>query len=166
MKADPASTAYIGLGGNEGDVEITLAEALWAIDALPQTSIRKQSAFYRCPAWGVTDQADFLNAVVAVQTRLTPRILLDQLLEIERRFGRERSAETRWGPRTLDLDLLLYDDLCQSEHGLTLPHPHMHERGFVIVPLLEISPDLVHPQRGAFAGLLAALDVSGITVLE
>jgi len=135
--------AWVGLGGNLGDVETTLHEALWAIDSLPQTSIRAQSGFYRSAPWGRADQPPFINAAVELQTRLASRVLLDYLLEIEGRFGRVRRPEDKWGPRTLDLDLLAFGDEVRKEPGLELPHPQVHARAFVLVPLAEIAPDLV-----------------------
>lgn len=159
---NPTVRAYVGLGGNVGDVATTLEEALWAIDALPQTSIRAQSALYRSPAWGNTDQPDFINAVVELQTRLTPRVLLDQLLAIEERFGRVRSEGEKWGPREIDLDLLLFGEETLDEPGLHLPHPHLHERAFVLVPLAEIAPTLEITGRGRVDALLAVVDASGI----
>lgn len=165
MRPDAPVCAYVGVGGNSGDVEITLTEALWAVDALPQTSIRQQSAFYRTPAWGRTDQPDFINAVVELQTRMPARVLLDALLEIEQRFGRVRSVAERWGPRAVDLDLLLYGEQTLAEPGLSVPHPHLHERAFVLVPLAEIAPRLVVPGRGDVKALLAAVDVTGIEAI-
>lgn len=165
MRPDAPIRAFVGLGGNEGEVETTLTEALWAVDALPQTTIRKQSAVYRTPAWGRTDQPDFLNAVVELQTRMVARVLLDSLLEIERRFGRVRRPEDRWGPRVLDLDLLLYGDEVIDEDGLSLPHPRLHERAFVLVPLAEIAPALIVPGRGVVKDLLAAVDATGIEAI-
>ena len=165
MRPDAPIRAFVGLGGNEGDVETTLTEALWAVDALPQTTIRRQSAVYRTPAWGRTDQPDFLNAVVELQTRMAARVLLDSLLEIEQRFGRIRRVEDRWGPRVLDLDLLLYGDDVIEEPGLSLPHPRLHERAFVLVPLAEIAPDLLVPGRGVVKDLLAAVDTAGIEAI-
>jgi len=165
MRPDAPIRAYVGLGGNEGDVETTLTEALWAVDALPQTTIRRQSAVYRTPAWGRTDQPDFLNAVVELQTRMVARVLLDSLLEIEQRFGRVRRPEDRWGPRVLDLDLLMYGDEVIDEAGLSLPHPRLHERAFVLVPLAEIAPGLVVPGRGVVKDLLAAVDTAGIEAI-
>ena len=157
--------AYVGVGGNEGDVAATLEEARWAIDALPQTSVRRHSSTYRTPAWGRTDQPDFLNAVFEVQTRMVARVLLEALLGIEQRFGRVRRAEDRWGPRVLDLDLLLYGDQVTDAPGLCLPHPRLHERAFVLVPLAEIAPALAVPGRGRVADLLAAVDASGIEAI-
>lgn len=158
--------AWVGLGGNLGNVETTLMEALWAIDALPQTSIRAQSAFYRTPAWGRTGQPDFLNAAVELQTRMKPRVLLEHLLAIEVRFGRVRGNEERWGPRKLDLDLLVFGDLELDEPGLHLPHPRLHERAFVLVPLAEIAPSLQIAGRGRVDQLLAAVDASGIEAVS
>lgn len=165
MRPDAPIRAYVGIGGNAGDVEITLTEALWAVDALPQTSIRQQSAFYRTPAWGRTDQPDFLNAVVELQTRMPARVLLNALLEIEQRFGRVRSAADRWGPRAVDLDLLLYGEDVIDEPGLSVPHPHLHERAFVLVPLAEIAPQLAIPGHGDVKALLAAVDTTGIEAI-
>jgi 2-amino-4-hydroxy-6-hydroxymethyldihydropteridine diphosphokinase len=165
VRPDDPVRAFVGLGGNQGDVETTLVEAMWAVDALPQTSIRRQSAIYRTPAWGRTDQPHFLNAVIELQTRMVPRVLLDALLEIELRFGRVRRAEDRWGPRLLDLDLLLYGDETVDEPGLSLPHPRLHERAFVLVPLAEIAPDLLVPGRGKVRDLLAAVDADGIEAI-
>lgn len=165
MRPDAPVRAYVGVGGNEGDVQTVLTEALWAVDALPQTSIRQQSAFYRTPAWGRTDQPDFLNAVVELQTRLEARVLLEALLAIEQRFGRVRSETERWGPRAVDLDLLLYGDEVLDEPGLRVPHPHLHERAFVLVPLHEIAPGLAVPGQGEVRQLLAAVDVSGIEAI-
>ncbi|WP_290890541.1 2-amino-4-hydroxy-6-hydroxymethyldihydropteridine diphosphokinase [Arenimonas sp.] len=165
MRPDDPVRAFVGLGGNQGDVETTMVEALWAVDALPQTTIQRQSAFYRTPAWGKTDQPAFLNAVVELRTRMPAQVLLASLLAIEERFGRVRSETDRWGPRVLDLDLLAYGDEVVDEPGLTLPHPHLHERAFVLVPLAEIAPALVIPGRGEVASLLAAVDVSGIEAI-
>ena len=166
MRPDDPFRAFVGIGGNLGDVETTLAEALWAIEALPMTTLQRQSAFYRTPAWGKTDQPDFLNAVVGLSTALAPGALMQALLALESRFGRDRSgAAERWGPRTLDLDLLAYGDRVLDLPGLSLPHPRLHERAFVLVPLAAIAPDLVIPGRGRVADLLAAVDASGIEAI-
>lgn len=157
---------FIGFGGNMGDVEATLMEALFAIDEIPQTTLRRQSAIYRTPAWGNTDQADFLNGVAELQTRLTPNILLQKLLEIEERFGRIRRQDERWQPRTLDLDILLFGDDVINEANLRVPHPHMHERAFVLVPLAELVNDLEIPGQGSLQDCLAKLDISDIKILE
>jgi 2-amino-4-hydroxy-6-hydroxymethyldihydropteridine diphosphokinase len=160
-----ARKAYIALGGNVGDVEDTLMEAIFAIDGLPQTSVRSQSGFYRTRAWGRTDQPDFINAVVEANTWLAPRILLDKLLEIEERHGRVRSEGEKWGPRELDLDLLLYGDESLDEPGLHLPHPRLHERAFVLAPLADIAPMLLIPGRGSVTELLATVDTSGVVAI-
>ena len=164
MNRDPVR-AWVGLGGNMGDVEATLHEAIWALDSLPQTSMRAKSAFYRSPPWGRTDQPDFINAAVELQTRLAPRVLLDYLLEIEERFGRVRRPEDKWGPRKLDLDLLAFGDEVRKEPGLELPHPRIHERAFVLVPLAEIAPTLELPGQGVVGDLLAAVDASAVRAL-
>ena len=158
--------AFLGMGGNVGDVPTTLTEAMWAIDSLPQTSIRAQSKFYRTPPWGRTDQPEFINAVVELQTRLTPRVLLNYLLEIETRFGRERSEGEKWGPRELDLDLLTFGDERIDEPGMHIPHPHLHERAFVLVPLAEIAPSLLIPEVGTVSELLAGVSAAGIEAIE
>lgn len=158
--------AFVGLGGNLGDVETTLVEALWAIDGLPQTSIRAQSALYRSKPWGRGDQPDFLNGAVELQTRMTPRVLLEHLLAIEERFGRVRAKEDRWGPRTLDLDLLVFGEEVIDEPGLHVPHPRLHERAFVLVPLAEIAPSLHIVGQGKVSDLLAQVDASGIEAVS
>jgi 2-amino-4-hydroxy-6-hydroxymethyldihydropteridine diphosphokinase len=166
MRVEAPTRAFVGIGGNVGDVATTLAEALWAIDSMPQTSIRAQSGLYRTPPWGNTDQPPFTNAVVELQTRLTPRVLLDLLLEIELRFGRDRSEGEKWGPRELDLDLLVYGDEQLDEPGMHVPHPHLHERAFVLVPLAEIAPQLDIKGVGRVADLVEAVDTRGIELIE
>ena len=157
---------FIGLGGNLGEVETTLMEALFALDEIPQTTLRRQSSIYRTPAWGNTDQPDFLNCVAELQTRLGPTILLEKCLEIEARFGRIRQQEQRWQARTLDLDILLFGDDIIHEPNLHIPHPHMHERAFVLVPLAELMNDLEIPGQGSLKDCLAKLDISNIKILE
>ena len=163
---NPPVRAFVGLGGNLGEVETTLTEAMWALDSLPQTSIRAQSAFYRTPPWGNTEQPAFLNAVVELQTRLSPRVLLNLLLDIETRFGRIRDEGEKWGPRELDLDLLVYGEEQMDEPGLHLPHPHLHERAFVLVPLAEIAPSLEIVGVGKVRDLLKGVDITGIEPVE
>ena len=154
--------AWIGLGGNLGDAVATLHAALQELDGLPQTRLVRASKFYRTPAWGVAEQPDFINAVALLETRLSPRDLLDALLDIERAFGRERHRSERWGPRVLDLDLLLYDSAVIDEPGLCVPHPHLHERAFALLPLVEITPDAFIPGIGPAGEALRALDSSAI----
>jgi 2-amino-4-hydroxy-6-hydroxymethyldihydropteridine diphosphokinase len=157
--------AAIGLGANLGDAPGSVRAAMQALDEMPQTRLLRASTLYRTPAWGHVAQPDFTNAVALVRTGLWPRDLLDGLLAIERRFGRDRERAERWGPRALDLDLLLYGDETIDEPGLHVPHPHLHERAFVLLPLAELAPDLVVPGRGRVAALLDAVDASGCTAL-
>ena len=146
-------TAFIALGANLGDPMSQLRAAIAALGELPQTRLTAASSLYRSAPVGNADQPDFVNAVVQVSTGLAPQALLAALLELEQRFGRERSF--RNAPRTLDLDLLLYDAQRIAERGLTVPHPRMHERAFVLAPLLEIAPDCVIPGSGPAADWLA-----------
>src|SRR5580693_5835189 len=153
--------ALVGLGGNVGDVRTTLDRAVAAFCDGAVVRLLAQSSDYMTPPWGVEDQPAFVNRCIAVVTALAPRVLLDRALAVERTLGRDRSREQRWGPRPIDIDLLAYDDLALDEPGLTLPHPRMLERAFVLVPLAEIVPDRV------VAGVrvqeaLARLDARGI----
>lgn len=157
--------AYIGIGANLGDARNAVLAALSALGGLPATHLVAASSLYRTPAWGPVAQPDYVNAVAAIDTGLSPRDLLERLLSLERRAGRDRGAVPRWGPRTLDLDLLLHGDARIDEDGLHLPHPRMHERAFVIVPLAEIAPRLHIPGVGDIAGLRDALSCSGIEAL-
>lgn len=152
--------SLVAFGGNLGDVRRTLATA---IDAFCRDDVRlaARSADYRTPPWGVADQPDFVNCCIAVETALSPHHLLARALSVERQFGRDRSRETRWGPRPLDIDLLTYGEAVIDEAGLALPHPRLLERAFVLVPLAEIRPDLV--VSGVPIGdALARLDLDGI----
>ena len=158
--------AAIGLGANLGDAAATLREAIAELARLPRTELLRASRLYRTPAWGVTEQPDFINAVALVETALPPRDLLDALLAIERSFGRTRLDGERWGPRTLDLDLLLFDDLILDSPALQLPHPRMHLRAFVMAPLLEIAPDCRIPGRGTAAAWLPATRMQKIEILK
>jgi 2-amino-4-hydroxy-6-hydroxymethyldihydropteridine diphosphokinase len=132
------TTAYIGLGANLGEREATLRRALDEIDRLPDTRVSMVSRFHETRPVGVEDQPDFVNAVARLETKLPPRDLLEALLAIERRLGRRRDAEERWGPRTIDLDLLLYGTERVREPGLVVPHPRLLERPFVTEPLREL----------------------------
>ncbi len=155
--------ACIGLGGNIGDVAMTLRSALAALDAVSDTRVLRASRFHHTPAWGVEDQPEFVNAAAVLETTLAPRALLGELLRIEREHGRERADDDgRWGPRTLDLDLLLYGDARIDEPGLVVPHPRMHLRAFVLVPLAEVAPEAEVPGQGRVDALLAAVDASGV----
>ncbi|ADL56155.1 2-amino-4-hydroxy-6-hydroxymethyldihydropteridine diphosphokinase [Gallionella capsiferriformans] len=137
---------FIGLGSNLGESREQLRCALADIDALPDTRVMVCSSFYRSAPVGFLDQPDFLNAVAKITTRLAPHALLDALLHIEQRYGRERVFQN--APRTLDLDVLLYGELKIQESGLTIPHPQMHLRAFVLQPLLEIEPGCLIPAIG------------------
>ena len=143
--------AYVGLGANLGDREGTIRAAVAELPGVVAVSTLRET-----DPVGITDQPRFLNGVAALETGLTPRELLDVLLAVERRLGRERGQ--RWGPRTIDLDLLLYGDEVIDETGLTIPHPRLHERRFVLEPLAELAPALVVPGRGRVKDLLAKLD--------
>jgi len=135
--------AFIALGGNVGDVRSTFDRAVAMLCDGAAVRLRARSSDYRTPPWGVTDQPPFVNAVIAVVTSLAPHDLFARALEIERALGRDRRDERRWGPRTIDIDLLAYDDLVLSDADLTLPHPRLFDRAFVVVPLAEIDPDRV-----------------------
>jgi len=138
--------AYIGLGSNLEDPHSQLQRAFADLDKLPDTRVAGHSSLYRSAPIGLLDQPDFVNAVAKIETNLTPQDLLQSLLQIEHQHGRERTI--RNAPRTLDLDLLLYDNMQIDEHGLTVPHPQMHLRAFVLQPLLEIAPDIGIPGVG------------------
>ncbi|MCD9030979.1 2-amino-4-hydroxy-6-hydroxymethyldihydropteridine diphosphokinase [Luteimonas sp. Y-2-2-4F] len=159
--------AAIGLGANLGDARGAVHAAFDALAALPETELVAASPLYRTPAWGVQDQPDFVNAAARVRTALSPPALLQALLEIEAARGRVRAADgrDRWGPRALDLDLLLYARLTLELPGLRLPHPHLHERAFALKPLLDVWPDAEIPGVGAAAQALRALPPSGIAPL-
>ncbi|TVS10119.1 MAG: 2-amino-4-hydroxy-6-hydroxymethyldihydropteridine diphosphokinase [Wenzhouxiangella sp.] len=150
------SLAWIGLGANLGRPRQTLEQAVVALDALPETRLAATSAAYWTRPWGEPDQPDFLNAVAGLETALAPLELLGELLAIEAGLGRRRDR-ARWGPRELDLDLLLFDDRVLDSRELTLPHPRLHERAFVLVPLAELAPEWRVPELGRVAELLAAL---------
>lgn len=146
MKQAAAATAYVALGANLGDPLATLQSALTALADIPATDLVSTSSLYRTAPVGLRNQPDFVNAVALLQTTLRPRQLLEALFDIEALFGRSRSVPN--APRTLDLDLLLHGDATLDERRLTLPHPRMHLRAFVLVPLLEIAPDCAIPGLG------------------
>ena len=156
--------AYVALGSNLGDSRQHLLSAVEALAALPHTEVIARSRIYRTPPWGVLDQPDFLNAAVALETALEPYDLLDALLAIERAAGRQRSGE-RWGPRTLDLDLLHVAGKTMHSTRLTLPHPHIAERAFVLLPLGDLAPELDIPGQGRVVELLRNVDTQGCTPL-
>lgn len=154
------AVVFIGLGSNLGDCMVTLRAAVNRLMTVPRSRFISVSRFYRTPAWGQKDQPDFINAVVAIETALSPRVLLNELLAIERDFGRARSDDgsDRWGPRTLDLDILLYGDHTLNEPGLQLPHAHLHERAFALVPLLDLVDDIDIPGHGNARNALRGIE--------
>jgi len=156
--------AYIALGANLGNPVATVEEAIDALAALRGSLLRAFSSLYRTAPVGLRHQPDFINAVAAVDTRLTAPELLGELFALEARFGRERSVPN--APRTLDLDLLLFGDVVQADAALTLPHPRMHERAFVLAPLTEIAPGIQIPGRGPAAQLLEACNGQRIHLLR
>ena len=148
--------AYVGLGANLGPREQTLRRAVELIDRTSGVDVLAVSELRETEPVGAVDQPPFLNGAVALETSLSARELLDLLLDVERDLGRVRNE--RWGPRLVDLDLLLYGAETIDEPGLRVPHPRLHERGFALEPLAELDPDLVIPGRGRVSALVAALD--------
>lgn len=150
------TNAYIGIGSNLGDRESTIRRALALLDAVRTTRVARVASLRETEPVGVLEQPRFLNTAAVLETALAPRELLEELLRIEGELGRTRDG-ARWGPRTLDLDLLLHGHAILDEPGLTLPHPRLHERRFVLEPLAELDPSLEIPGRGAVRDLLAGL---------
>jgi 2-amino-4-hydroxy-6-hydroxymethyldihydropteridine diphosphokinase len=151
---------FVALGSNLDDPRTQVLRGLEALSRLPRTTVLARSRLYRSAPWGVIDQPGFVNAAAELETALAPRGLLDGLLDLERAAGRDRTGQ-RWGPRILDLDLLLYGNVELDEPGLRLPHPHLHERAFVLLPLADLAPDLEVPGRGRVRELLGRVDVGG-----
>ncbi len=159
--AAAVAEALVALGGNVGDVRATLDKAVKLFCDGTDIRLDTRSSDYRTPPWGDTKQPAFINLCIAVTTALPPRALLARAQQVERALGRDRTKERPWGPRTADLDLLAYNDIVLDEPGLTLPHPRLFERAFVLVPLAEIAPDrLIGGKRVRDA--LASLDTTGI----
>jgi 2-amino-4-hydroxy-6-hydroxymethyldihydropteridine diphosphokinase len=153
--------AFLALGGNIGDVRATFASAIAILCGDTAVTLTARSCDYRTPPWGLTDQPAFFNAVIAVATSLSPHALLSHALGCERTLGRDRANERRWGPRPIDIDILAYDNVELHDPDLTLPHPHLFERAFVLVPLAEIAPDrLIAGVRVRDA--LARVDATGV----
>ncbi len=155
------SEALLALGGNVGDRRAILERAVALLCDGKKLRLTARSAYYRTPPWGFKYQSPFINLCIAVETALTPRDLLARAQELELHLGRDRAHEKRWGPRTADIDIVAYDDLQVDELGLTLPHPRLFERAFVLLPLAEIAPDLVIAGR-TVRDALAAVDQTGI----
>ncbi len=157
-------TAYIGLGSNLDSPAEQVLQAFAELATLPETQLRAASSLYRSRPLGPGDQPWYINAAAALDTRLAPEALLDALQAIE--AAHQRVREVRWGPRTLDLDLLLYGDQLIRSARLTVPHPEMCRRNFVLVPLLEIAPDLIHPETGErLADVQSSLGSDGLEKL-
>jgi 2-amino-4-hydroxy-6-hydroxymethyldihydropteridine diphosphokinase len=155
------ASVLIALGGNVGDVRATFTKAIANICGMAQATLVARSSDYATPPWGDEDQARFINACIEIDTSLDPHALLFVLHKVEQKFGRDRTKERRWGPRTLDLDMIAYDNVTIDKPELTLPHPRLFERAFVLVPLVEIAPDRVI--RGRYVTeALADLDTEGI----
>jgi 2-amino-4-hydroxy-6-hydroxymethyldihydropteridine diphosphokinase len=155
--------AYVGLGSNLSDPEGQVGRAMIELGGLPETELLARSALYRTAPVGPADQPDYINAVASLKTRLSPRALLEALQAIERLHGRQRDG-TRWGPRTLDLDILLYGDEYLAEPGLQIPHPEMGKRAFVLVPLADVAPrGLRVPGVGPLADLIERCPREGVT---
>ncbi len=154
------TVAFIALGSNLGDARAQVLAAFDALAQLPGTRLLARSPLYLTPPWGVLEQPPFVNAVAHIDTVLPPHELLDALLAIERAAGRVRDGE-RWGPRTLDLDLLHLDGVVLSDERLSLPHPRIRERAFVLLPLHDLAPELQLPGQGRVADLLSILDTAG-----
>jgi 2-amino-4-hydroxy-6-hydroxymethyldihydropteridine diphosphokinase len=143
----------IALGGNLGDVRATFQKAIANICGMSQAVLKARSSDYATPPWGDQQQPRFINACIEIETSLDPHALLFTLQRIEKKFGRDRAHEQHWGPRTLDLDLIAYDDISIQKPDLTLPHPRLFERAFVLVPLAEIAPDRLIAGRSVRAAL-------------
>ena len=157
--------AWIGLGANLGAAANTVRAAIAALDELPGTRLTQESRLYATPAWGNQDQPPFVNAVASVDTDLPAVELLQALLALEQRFGRVRDPAVHWGPRALDLDLLLFGEQVLDLPELKVPHPYLHERAFVLVPLAEIAADLAIPGHGRVRDAVMRVDACGIAPL-
>jgi 2-amino-4-hydroxy-6-hydroxymethyldihydropteridine diphosphokinase len=157
------SIIYLGLGSNLGDRAANLRAAVGALS--PEVTVVLESAVYETPPWGVEDQPGFLNMALKAETELTPPALRDHVKRIEREVGRTETF--RWGPRVIDIDILLYEDRIVDIPKLVIPHAQMHKRPFVLVPLASIAPDVVHPALGlSMRELLQHVDTTGITAVE
>jgi len=156
------TAAILGLGGNIGDSRKLMATAIQNLAAHPEIRVKAVSALYETPPWGKTDQPPFLNAAALVETTLTPRRLLEAILEVERKLGRHRGE--KWGPRIVDIDILLFGTGTIQEQGLHIPHPHLHERAFALKPMLDVMPDAEFAGRRADEWLAQA-DQTGMVQL-
>jgi 2-amino-4-hydroxy-6-hydroxymethyldihydropteridine diphosphokinase len=157
------TSAVLGLGGNIGDPRSRMAAAIGALAAKPAIEVRAVSALYETPPWGKTDQPSFLNAAILIETELAAHALLQTILQAEQQLGRQRGE--RWGPRTVDIDILLFGAEAIDEPGLHIPHPRLHERAFALAPLADVMPQARFGGRSA-TEWLARLDVTGIKRIE
>ena len=156
-------TVYIALGTNLGNRKTNLNAAIESLP--PDVNVLAESHIYETPPWGYEDQPAFLNMVVKAETDLEPEPLLQYLKQLEVELGRE--SNFRWGPRLIDLDILFYDDQIIDTPPLVIPHPRLHERGFVLVPLMDVAPDIVHPViEKKISALLAEVDAQGIKCIS
>jgi 2-amino-4-hydroxy-6-hydroxymethyldihydropteridine diphosphokinase len=153
--------AWLALGGNVGDSRALLDRAVAMLCDGDRVRLAARSSDYRTPPWGIAEQPPFVNLCIAVDTDLSPHALLAQAHAVEHALGRDRARERRWGPRSVDIDIVAYDDMTIAEHELTLPHPRVLERAFVLVPLAEIAPDLQIAGR-SIADAAASIDCSGV----
>lgn len=154
---------YLALGSNIGNRAANLKEARASLP--PQMDVKAKSKVYETPPWGYTEQEKFLNQVLKVKTYLEPELLLKHLKRLEVALGRKASFQN--GPRLIDMDILFYDDLMLESPALVIPHPRVHERGFVLLPMLDIAPDFVHPvKQKSVRDLIAACDLRGIVQIE
>jgi 2-amino-4-hydroxy-6-hydroxymethyldihydropteridine diphosphokinase len=161
MTAARVAQAYLGLGGNVGDSRAILDYAVQLLCDSDEVRLTARSSDYATPPWGFKNQPPFINLCIAVTTTLSPRDLLTRAQNVEKKLGRDRANETRWGPRTCDIDIIFYDGITVDEPGLILPHPRLFERAFVLMPLAEIAGDrVIAGQRLSEA--LAQLDTTGI----
>lgn len=164
MTNSEVHTVYIGFGGNMGDVASSITAARQALDGLFRVNEISHSSLYISKPHGGVEQDDFINAVSAYETSLSPMQLLKEMLTIENSLGRTR--DMRWGPRTIDLDLLLYGDKVLETEAVTVPHPRLQDREFVLYPLHEIAPDLIVPERGSLIVLMRCCSHNDIEKIE
>lgn len=160
------TTVYIGLGSNLGNSQAIVQSAFTELAALTRSKLLNKSACYQSVPLGDVSQPAYINAVASLETELTAEQLLDKLFSIEKKYGRDRSREQRWGARLLDLDLLLYGDENIITERLTTPHPELQNRDFVLYPLFEIAPELEIPRLGKISSLLEQCDNRGLNIIN
>lgn len=165
ISSGSGTLAYVGLGANLGEPRAQLEAAIEAISHLPDTQVEAQSDFYRSAPWGIAEQPEYVNAAVKLRTHMSARELLEALLQIEKDAGRRRGGR-QWGPRLLDLDILLYGEGAVNDEDLVIPHPRIAERNFVLAPLLDLEPGLVVPGMGSVQEMLAGLGREGLVRLN